>query len=48
MTGAWAQGNLGRPDVLIAHIEGGVNYASDAVKDGLDAVFLDRGELPWP
>ncbi len=48
MTGAWAQGNLGRPDVLIAYIEGGVNYDSDSIKDGLDAVFLNRGELPWP
>ncbi|MBV9796956.1 MAG: S8 family serine peptidase [Solirubrobacterales bacterium] len=48
MTGAWAQGNLGRPDVLIAYIEGGVNYDSDSIKDGLDSVFLDRGELPWP
>ncbi len=48
MTGAWAQGNLGRPDVLIAYIEGGVNYSSDSIKDGLDSVFLNRGELPWP
>ncbi len=48
MTGAWAQGNLGRPDVLIAYIEGGVNYNSDSIKDGLDSVFLNRGELPWP
>ncbi len=48
MTGAWAQGNLGRPDILIAYIEGGVNYSSDSIKDGLDAVFLNRGELPWP
>ncbi len=48
MTGAWAQGNLGRPDVLVAYIEGGVNYDSDSIKDGLDSVFLNRGELPWP
>ncbi len=48
MTGAWAQGNLGRPSILIAYIEGGVNYESDSIKDGLDAVFLNRGELPWP
>lgn len=48
MTGAWAQGNLGRADVLIAYIEGGVNYDSDTIKDGLDSVFLNRGELPWP
>jgi hypothetical protein len=24
-TGAWKQGNVGRPDVLIAYIEGGVS-----------------------
>jgi len=48
MTGAWAQGNLGRPDVLIGYIEGGVNYDSDSIKDGLDSIYLNRGELPWP
>lgn len=48
MTGAWAQGNLGRPDVVIAYIEGGVNYDSEPVKDGLDSIYLSRGELPWP
>jgi len=48
MTGAWDAGNLGRPDVVIAYIEGGVNYDSDSIKDGLDSVFLNRGELPWP
>ncbi len=48
MTGAWAQGNVGRPDVLIAYIEGGVNYDSDSIKDGLDSIYLNRGELPWP
>jgi hypothetical protein len=46
--GAWAQGNLGRPDVLVAYIEGGVNYDSDGIKDGLDHVFLNRRELPLP
>lgn len=33
--GAWAQGNIGRPQVLIAYMEGGVNYDSDSVKDSL-------------
>src|SRR3954453_10141953 len=47
-TGAWKQGNVGRPDVLIAYIEGGVNYDSDNIKDGLDHVFLNKGELPKP
>jgi hypothetical protein len=48
MTGAWGQGNLGRPDVLIAYIEGGVNYDSDNIKDGLDHIYLNKGELPYP
>jgi Subtilase family len=48
MTGAWAQGNLGRGDVVIAYIEGGVNYSSDGIKDGLDNIYLNRGELPFP
>lgn len=47
-TGAWAQGNLGRDDVLIAYIEGGVNYSSNKVKDALDNIFLNAGELPYP
>ena len=48
MTGAWAQGNLGRPDVLVAYIEGGVNYNDDGIKDALDHIYLNRGELPYP
>ena len=46
--GAWAQGNIGRPEVLIAYMEGGVNYDSDSVKDSLDNVYINRGELPYP
>jgi hypothetical protein len=48
ITGAWAQGNFGRGDVLIAYIEGGVNYSSDGIKDGLDNIYLNEGELPYP
>ena len=48
MTGAWAQGNVGRPDVLVAYIEGGVNYSSDGIKDALDSIYLNKGELPYP
>jgi hypothetical protein len=46
--GAWAQGNIGRPQVLIAYMEGGVNFDSDSVKDALDNIYLNRGELPYP
>jgi hypothetical protein len=48
MTGAWAQGNVGRDDVLIAYIEGGVNYKNDGIKDALDNIYLNKGELPYP
>ncbi len=48
VTGAWAQGNLGRDEVLIAYIEGGVNYSSNKIKEGLNAIFINKGELPFP
>ena len=48
ITGAWAQGNFGRPDVVIAYIEGGVNYSNDGIKDALNNIYLNRGELPYP
>lgn len=47
-TGAWAQGNVGRDDILIAYIEGGVNYSSNRIKDVLNNIFINRGELPYP
>ncbi len=47
-TGAWQQGNVGRGDVTIAYIEGGVNYRVPSIKDGLNAIWLNRRELPWP
>ena len=48
MTGAWAQGNIGRDDILIAYVEGGVNYSSNGIKDGLNSIYLNEGELPYP
>ncbi|MEX1218840.1 MAG: hypothetical protein WEB05_00430 [Solirubrobacterales bacterium] len=48
MTGAWAQGNFGRDEMLIAYIEGGVNYRSNSIKDGLNAIYINQGELPYP
>jgi hypothetical protein len=48
MTGAWAQGNVGRADILVAYIEGGVNYDSNNIKDGLDNIYLNQKELPLP
>jgi hypothetical protein len=48
MTGAWAQGNLGRDEMLIAYIEGGVNYSQNSIKDGLNSIYINPGELPYP
>src|SRR5213080_1922076 len=42
-TGAWAQGNVGRDDILIAYMEGGVNYSSNSIKDALDNEWLNKG-----
>src|SRR4051794_26291105 len=47
-TGAWRLGNVGRPDILVAYIEGGVNYNSDGIKDALDNIYLNKKELPKP
>ncbi len=47
-TGAWQQGNVGRGDVRIAYIEGGVNYRVPSIKDGLNSIWLNRRELPYP
>src|SRR3954469_5313666 len=47
-TGAWRLGNVGRPDILVAYIEGGVNYNSDGIKDALDNIYINKGELPKP
>lgn len=48
VTGAWAQGNVGRDEMLIAYIEGGVNYSANNIKDGLNGIFINKGELPYP
>ena len=34
--------------MVIAYIEGGVNYSSNGIKDGLDNIYLNEGELPYP
>ncbi len=48
ITGAWAQGNEGSPKIVVAYIEGGVNYSNNGVKDALDNIYLNKGELPYP
>lgn len=48
MTGAWAQGNMGRDEMLVAYMEGGVNYNSNGIKDGLNSIYINKGEVPYP
>ncbi len=48
MTGAWAQGNNGRDEMLVAYMEGGVNYSSNGIKDGLNSIYINKGEVPFP
>ncbi len=48
MTGAWKQGNVGREDMLVAYIEGGVNYSNNSIRDALNNIYLNKGELPYP
>ena len=48
MTGAWAQGNLGRNDVLRRLHRGRGELLNDGIKDALDNIYLNAGELPYP
>ena len=47
MTGAWAQGNIGRDDVLVATSRAGSTTAPTD-QDGLDSIYPNAGELPYP
>src|SRR5918994_7173589 len=45
---AWREFGTGRADVTIAYIEGGINWRADDIRDLVDQVFINRGELPAP
>jgi hypothetical protein len=45
---AWRDFTAGRPDVVIAYIEAGINWHLPQTRDIADQVFLNRGELPAP
>ena len=45
---AWAAYGMGRSDVLVAYIEGGVNWRLTASKDIRRKAYLNCGELPAP
>jgi hypothetical protein len=45
---AWSSFTTGRQDVVLAYIEGGINWHASDVRDLADKVFINTGELPWP
>jgi hypothetical protein len=45
---AWRDYTTGRPDTLIAYIEGGINWHDASAVDLVNKVYLNRGELPTP
>ncbi len=46
---AWKQFTIGRPDVVIAYVEGGINWHNPTARAQLaPRVYLNRGELPYP
>jgi hypothetical protein len=45
---AWAQYSKGRDDVLVAYMEGGVNWRIDSSCELRLRSYLNKGELPYP
>src|SRR5579884_367327 len=46
---AWKQFTIGRPDVVIAYMEGGINWHDATARGSLAArTYLNAGELPYP
>lgn len=45
---AWRDYTIGRPDVTIAYVEGGINYSFPRAQDLVNKIFLNSGELPDP
>ncbi len=45
---AWARFTRGTPDVLIAYVEGGINWHAGDVRDLVNKIWLNVGELPRP
>src|SRR5438874_12152605 len=45
---AWRDFTTGRPDTVIAYVEGGINWHDASAADLVNKVYLNRGELPVP
>ncbi|HLG93105.1 MAG TPA: S8 family serine peptidase, partial [Acidimicrobiales bacterium] len=45
---AWANYTTGRPDTVIAYVEGGINWHDTDVAELSNKVYLNMGELPVP
>jgi len=49
VTDAWKDFTIGRPDVVIAYVEGGVNWHDPTARASLaPRSYLNEGELPYP
>jgi hypothetical protein len=45
---AWSQYSTGRPDTVLAYVEGGINWHAGDVVDLADKVYVNWHELPVP
>ncbi|HTX46513.1 MAG TPA: hypothetical protein VMD48_09555, partial [Solirubrobacteraceae bacterium] len=46
---AWKKFTIGRPDVVIAYMEGGINWHDPTARASLaPRAYLNEGELPYP
>lgn len=45
---AWRDFTAGSGDTVIAYVEGGINWRSPNIRELVNRVFLNRGELPRP
>jgi hypothetical protein len=45
---AWRDFTIGRGDTVIAYVEGGINWRNSSIRELVDRVFLNKGELPPP
>jgi hypothetical protein len=45
---AWSTFTTGQPDIVLAYVEGGINWHDSDVRDLANKVFINAGELPWP
>lgn len=45
---AWREFGIGREDVIIAYVEGGINWHDGSIEELADKIYINPGELPPP